>query len=283
MAKKSFSEHMTVMRDKSFCSNIALEDPLTMPRPESRTALPFSMGHYSFFQPQIPAVRKEPQISAKDSVITNQAWDTNIVHSSTGPTIPRQQTSRILRKQQMRKAKLITQPTRQVLIQGFMHWSEPLPKDLQYEDIIKSYPNHLWGPLLLEIAATWTPKEISETSGQPELKPNTLVKRIRAAKLLRDGQLDKLKPSKKPHGRASATTIEPKQTQALETFAESEASLQFRNEQKELQDIIMERDPSWTDRHANGRGRKKSKLDRELVARAVLERQRRIELKQNQV
>lgn len=63
---------------------------------------------------------------------------------------------------------------------------EILPKDLQQYDIITQYPNHLHGELLLNISTSWQPKEISKLSG---IKANTLVKRIRAARLKYRGEI----------------------------------------------------------------------------------------------
>ena len=169
------------------------------------------------------------------------------------------------------------------LIPGFDHWSLPLPKNLQHEDIIKKYPNHLRGELLLEIAATWAPKEISETSGRPELTSNALVKRIVAAKKKRDGLLGRVckrtKDLKKIHAPASAMSpTQPYQTGVSDTITESEASLEFLAEQTELLEIIMELDPTWTVRMTRGRGKKNPEQDRMLHELAIKERERRMNL-----
>lgn len=169
------------------------------------------------------------------------------------------------------------------LIPGFDHWSVPLPKNLQHEDIIKKYPNHLRGELLLEIAATWAPKEISETSGRPELTSNALVKRIVAAKKKRDGLLGRVckrtKDLKKIHAPASAMSpTQPYQTGVSDTITESEASLEFLAEQTELLEIIMELDPTWTVRMTRGRGKKNPEQDRMLHELAIKERERRMNL-----
>ncbi len=63
---------------------------------------------------------------------------------------------------------------------------ETIPKGLQQYDIIKHYPNHLHGELLLNISTFWQPKEISKLSG---IKANTLVKRIRVAKVKYRGEI----------------------------------------------------------------------------------------------
>ncbi|MCJ1468437.1 hypothetical protein MMC07_007065 [Pseudocyphellaria aurata] len=173
------------------------------------------------------------------------------------------------------------------MIPGFEHWSTPLPRDLQHEDIIKRYPNHLRGELLLEIAATWTPKEISRTCGRPELRANTLLKRIIAAKRERDGLPKRShksasktpKPACPPSGSAIASGVQPYQTTDFpETFAESEASRNFLVEQTELRDIMVELDPDWSERNSNGQCNKNPARDRQLLELAVQERQRRMGL-----
>lgn len=167
------------------------------------------------------------------------------------------------------------------MITGFPPCSETLPEGIEKEDIIKNYPNHLHGEVLLQIAEFWTPKEISTTSGLAELKPNTITKRIRAARAQRDGakrkSIIKAKMSKKVASQEESTsTTRPSQTSLPNLQIESEASLNFRVEQQELQNIIEELDPTWAKRQ----GKKKksasiSNLDRELVLKAVEERERR--------
>lgn len=280
MAAKFFSERATGAMDKNLGSYV-LEDTLAIPRTEQRTSTPSSFSHPAYFQPQVPSSYKALQTPPKTGALAKQTGDINSAHGGVGLAISTQRLSGTKRTPQVRKEKSTRQPRGKILIPGFKHWSEPLPKDLQHEEIIKSYPNHLWGALLLEIAATWTPKEISLMSARPELKANTLVKRIKAAKMLRDGRTEKsarrTEASKKANRQESdATPTERKQTFDLEFCTESEESLLFRVEQKELQDIIMEMDPSWSDRQASGRGRKNPELDRELVVRAVAERERRM-------
>ena len=169
------------------------------------------------------------------------------------------------------------------LIPGFDHWSVALPKDLQHENIIKKHPNHLRGELLLEIAATWAPKEISETSGRPELTSNALVKIIIAAKKKSDGLPRRLckstKALKKVHAPESVMSpIQPYQTGVSDTITESEASLRFLAEQTELLEIVMELDPTWMEPMTSGRGKKNPEQDRKLHELAMKEHQRRMNL-----
>ena len=78
--------------------------------------------------------------------------------------------------------------------EGFPLASEILPRGLLQEEIIRKYPNHLHGKLLLDISATWKPKEISEIG---KIKANTLVKRIRAARIRHDGEGSKKNQDRK--------------------------------------------------------------------------------------
>ena len=175
-------------------------------------------------------------------------------------------------------------------IPGFDHWSTPLPKDIQHEDIIKRYPNHLFGEVLLTIAATWTPKEISITSGRPELTANALVKRIKAAKIKRDGlpgrSSRKSAKASNPAPAPAAPTAEPPPPQppvepvpdhdSELTFPESEASRRFRNEQTELREILMEFAPDRVfDKFSAVRPEKDAALDQHLLSLAVAIREQR--------
>ncbi len=74
--------------------------------------------------------------------------------------------------------------------------SQPLPEDVEDEDIIKHWPNHLWGPLLLKIAEKWNPQEISHMT-PVDLKANTISKRIAAARLQGGEELPKNKRRKR--------------------------------------------------------------------------------------
>ena len=71
-------------------------------------------------------------------------------------------------------------------IAGYPRREDRMPPNLSSEDVIKYYPNHLQGDVLLEIAEHWAPTEIERFFGKPDvLKSNTLVKRINAEKMKR--------------------------------------------------------------------------------------------------
>lgn len=180
------------------------------------------------------------------------------------------------------------------MIPGFPLPSSPLPHDIDHEMIIKHYPNHLRGKLLLQIAETWTPKEISATSGRPELKANTIVKRIRVARMVEARPtLQSTRKGKKPAKRATTPTAQeepPPPPPALPTpppsatsttfspltprFTESQASLNFLEEQTSIKNILEEMDPEWSDRQHGARKRRPHQ-DRMLVEMAVAEYERR--------
>lgn len=156
-----------------------------------------------------------------------------------------------------------------------------IPNGVEQEDIIKYYPNHLRGELLLQIATFWTPKEISLTSGVPGLRPNTITKRIKSARAQKANTDRKSNARAKPMKRVShrETNSGQKQHQALSplVFSESEASLKFRVDQQELHDLIEELDPTWACRQFN-KNRKWTNFDRELIEIAAAKQQNRLHL-----
>lgn len=172
------------------------------------------------------------------------------------------------------------------VIAGFDHWSKPLPQGLRHEDIIRNYPNHLRGELLLEISATsgLSLVDISRMSGQEQLTANLLGERKRAAEKQRDGRPVRVKKSKKALKRATPPEpaisrepptpfVQPCQTEAPDTFPESESSRTFLNEQEEILSIACERDSAFEQRFTS-RG-KMRKADRRLLAWAVQEKEAR--------
>ena len=64
---------------------------------------------------------------------------------------------------------------------GFPRITEPLPEGIDNGEVIRSFPNHLWGPLLIQISETWRPKEI-EAANTADLKANTIIKRLTGAR-----------------------------------------------------------------------------------------------------
>ena len=176
-----------------------------------------------------------------------------------------------------KKARVIKRPRAQLL--GFLSMSELLPVGLLHEEIIKHYPNHLRGELLLDIAENWTPKQIVETCGEPQLKANTIVKRIHAAKEARDGFRARRKAkTATPSSTTSPSDVDDRSPTAPTKEPESEASRQFRLTQIDIHDIIAEWDAEFFTTQADRDRKGMADQDRAMIELAVLERERRLSL-----
>lgn len=179
---------------------------------------------------------------------------------------------------------------RMKVIPGFDHWSKPLPGGLRHEDIIRRYPNHLRGELLLEITATMklTLVDISRMSGQEQLSANLLGERKRAAEKKRDGLPVRATRSKKALKTATrpepvtrpvtvtspepvtppepvTTFVQHSQTDNTDTLPESECENAriFRNQQEGILAVALERDPTYALYFASPGKRRWSKKQRE--------------------
>ena len=211
------------------------------------------------------------------------------------------------------------QQLRRVQIPGFPAINEPLPEGIQTEDIIKQWPNHLvciswtritlsdrflslqssnvsrlgmlswypiadfeifvqWGPLLLQIIAHWSPKQINILSGG-RLKPNSIVKRVKAARLQAGEILEHVKSPEKGDRKSrkrkrdtdSASQICEDGLNAEQLEVESEASRQFRISQMEIEEAVKRKDPNYELRRI-GLSKKMPGLDRILIEQAFEER-----------
>ena len=179
----------------------------------------------------------------------------------------------------IKKARVIK--TSRAHLSGFPSMSEPLPAGLQHEDIIKRYPNHLRGDLLLDISENWTPKQMVEACGQPQLKSNTIVKRIHAAKIARDGFRESRKPKNaRPSSTASPTDIDDHSPTIQTESPESEASRRFRLAQTDMHHIIEEWDADFFATQADRDRKGKADKDRAMIERAALEREKRLSMRQ---
>lgn len=136
-----------------------------------------------------------------------------------------------------------------------------------------------WGPLLLQITAHWSPKQISSLSGG-RLKPNSIVKRIKAAKLQAGETQEQVKfpekGSKTPRKRKREDTHAVPQIgedglNAEQLNIESEASRKFRISQMEIEEAVKAKDPNYELRQI-GRIKKIPRLDRILIDQAFEER-----------
>ncbi|KAL9133020.1 MAG: hypothetical protein Q9175_005802 [Cornicularia normoerica] len=156
--------------------------------------------------------------------------------------------------------------------------TEPLPACIQTEDIIKLWPNHLWGPLLLQVTAHWSPKQISNLSGE-RLKPNSIVKRVKAASLHAKNPQERSKspekggrnPRKRKRDTDAAPQISEDRLNAEQLNVESEASRRFLISQMELEEAVKAKHPNYELRQI-GRLKKMPRLDRILTDQAFEER-----------
>ena len=78
------------------------------------------------------------------------------------------------------------QKARRLHFAGFPPITKPLPEAIEDENIIKHWPNHLWGPLLLGIAEKWKPIEIAHMTSV-DIGSNAISKRVKAAKIQAGG------------------------------------------------------------------------------------------------
>ena len=103
-----------------------------------------------------------------------------------------------------------------------------------------------WGPLLLQIIAHWSPKQISSLSGG-RLRPNSIVKRVKTARVqagkIRQQAECAEKGGKVPEKRTRDTDAAPRFREdilyAEHHVIESEASRKLRFSQLEIQS------PDW--------------------------------------
>lgn len=195
-----------------------------------------------------------------------------------------------------------TQSTKRVHFDGFPDFTTPLPPDIQDEEIIKDRSNHLWGPLLLNISANWSPKEVGDLNGT-KLKPNTIIKRIAAAKkqagvqnrkgevlkkesmklkraLKKDDKKKKNRELSEQAGTKRKRTStkdghkkkdEGKEEKELELPPESEASRTYREDQEALLKAVIAKDPGFHE-HQMMLRKKNAQRNRQLLEEVVEER-----------
>ena len=215
------------------------------------------------------------------------------------------------------------QHLRRVQIPGFPATTEALPRGIQTEELIREWPNHLvsncelyqvlnlepypgrpcstallrdsecffetpilaflqWGPLLLQLTAHWSPKQISNLSGG-RLKSNSIVKRIKAARLQAGENQEQFKsqekrcrnPRKRKRDADTGHQVREQGPNAEHLDVESEASRQFRISQMEIEEAVKAKDPNYELRQI-GRLKKMPGLDRILIDQAVKERQENV-------
>jgi len=160
------------------------------------------------------------------------------------------------------------------MIPGYPGKSVPLPPSLDDEELVKNFPNHLYGTILLKLHDRgWGAKEIVDAAQCPQLKANTLAKRIQSEKLKRDG-LRVARPRKQARRTPSSTDqsvasplLRPSQV-PVERL-ESDAGRQFRMEQTAIRDIALKMKPNMFTRSL--RCAKRTAADDRVIAQRAAE------------
>ena len=152
------------------------------------------------------------------------------------------------RSAQINKVAAYTLPTGEVIgpqqkagrfhFVDFPPMTQPLPEDVEDEDIIKHWPNHLWGPLLLRLAEKWKPTEISYMT-PINLTAIAISKRLEAARIQRGKKLPKTGSRKrKPRARKRAPLDEHQVVSQPETELEGSQAFRINNARAmELEDV----------------------------------------------
>ena len=160
------------------------------------------------------------------------------------------------------------------IIPGYPRKDAPLPPSIEDEELIKRFPNHLYGENLLRLSDRgWGAKEIVDTAQCPALKANTLTKRIQNEKLKRDG-LREARPRKQARQAASGTgpSLQSPQAGSIPGPAEpleSEAGRRFRMEQMAIRDIALQMKPDMFTRTV--RCAKRAAADDRVIAHRAAE------------
>ena len=202
----------------------------------------------------------------------------------------------------------VLRASKRICHEGFPDITTPLPAAIPNEEIIRKWPNHLWGPLLLQVACNFSPKEIGSLNGA-NIKPNTIIKRMQMARVMaagaegkgvdapkKDGTKRKRPSAKKEEEVQDKEGTKRKRVSAKEKMKkkeeekekkeeerkeeekkaplppESAAAMAFRLDQEEYAEAMISKDPAF---HAQQCFVKKKKPGRyrELLAAVVRERE----------
>lgn len=160
------------------------------------------------------------------------------------------------------------------MIPGYPAKNVPLPPFLDDEELVRNFPNHLHGAILLRLNDRgWGAKEIVDAAHCPHLKANTIAKRIQSEKLKRDG-LRVTRPRKQARQSPSSTdeTLPPPQSWPSEVPVErleSAAGRQFRMEQTAIREIALKMRPDMFTR--SFRCAKRTAADDRVIAQRAAE------------
>lgn len=161
------------------------------------------------------------------------------------------------------------------MIPGYPAKTVPLPPSLDDDELIRNFPNHLYGAVLLKLNDRgWGAKGIVDAAHCPQLKANTLAKRIQNEKYKRDG-LKVARPRKQAliapsstEGSLPSTQSQPSQV-PVERL-ESDAGRRFRLEQTAIRDIALKMKPDMFTRSLRC-AKRTAANDREIAQRAAEE------------
>ncbi|MCJ1368593.1 hypothetical protein MMC16_007737 [Acarospora aff. strigata] len=166
------------------------------------------------------------------------------------------------------------------VIPGYPPKDAPIQPSLEDDELIRRFPNHLHGEVLLRLNDKgWGAKEIVDVAQCPELKANTIGKRIQKAKVMRDG-LRLAQPRRK----RQRTLDEMEQSMPSPEFRpmqppvenqESEASRRFRLEQTGIRNIALGMKPDIFTR-SNRSTRRTAADDRVIAKRAAEEYRKKV-------
>ena len=116
--------------------------------------------------------------------------------------------------------------------------TQPLPEGIEDEDIIKHWPNHLWGPLLLRISENWKPQQISHMM-PVDLRANAISRRIAAAMSRGGEELPRTRWRKRKPSNREGTPLDDHQVVSQpETQLEDSQAFRINNAREmELEDL----------------------------------------------
>jgi hypothetical protein len=113
-------------------------------------------------------------------------------------------------------------------IAGFASELSPLPPNLNHEEIIKRYPNHLRGQLLFVIAEHWSAREIADTCPAKEINAMMMGKRIEYARKTLDpnyiGCHERARMRKRGEQAAAASRVKGRKITARDEASDSQPS-----------------------------------------------------------
>ena len=118
-------------------------------------------------------------------------------------------------------------------IPGFPSFTDPISQGLDSAEVVKFWPNHLWGSLLLGVCSVWAPQEIAGLAGGGDvLTLNAVKKRIESAKQACGlATLERGSKKRKRQNEAEIHEHKERSDQSVSSSTESSTSLSCRRDQ----------------------------------------------------